>query len=146
MSSCGKFCPIDTDVNSSCPCNAQFWYLPSLPFLPESLFVPIATSAGSAGRPAVVTSGTKPVLWPERTKSLIVATLKLGLQESDKLIELPPICANAITAYTKIGVILLDPTNVKSAITTFRSTSLNAGSVESWLVVGAGGIDYETLV
>ena len=90
MSSCGKFCPIDTDVNSSCPCNAQFWYLPSLPFLPESLFVPIATSAGSAGRPAVVTSGTKPGSWPERTKSLIVVTLKLGLQESDKSIELPP--------------------------------------------------------
>lgn len=92
-----------------------------------------------------MTSGTKTAWWPERTKLLIVVTLQSGLQENDKLIKLQPTSENAITAYTKTGVSFADPISVKSAITPFPSIFLSAGSAESWLVIGAGGIDSETL-
>lgn len=45
----------------------------------------------------------------------------------------------------EIGVMFPGPTDVKSAITSFRITFLSAGSVEFWLTKGAGGTDYETL-
>ncbi len=45
----------------------------------------------------------------------------------------------------EIGVIFLGPTDIKSAITSFRITFLSAGSVEFWLTKGVGGIDYKTL-
>lgn len=45
----------------------------------------------------------------------------------------------------KIGVTFPGPTDVKSAITSFRGISLSAGNVGFWLAKGAGGTDSETL-
>lgn len=109
----------------------------------QSLLVSIATSAGNAGRAVGVTSGTKIAFWPEPPKSSLAVHLQSAQRESDKSIELLPTCENAIIAHTRVGVTLPGLTSVKSAIINFRNTFSSAGSVESWLVTGAGGTDFE---
>ncbi len=56
-----------------------------------------------------------------------------------------PISENVI-ARMEIGVMFLDRTDMKNAITIFRSISLNVDSVESWLAIGVGEIDCNGLV
>lgn len=74
----------------------------------------------------------------------MLSRLRMGLQKSDNLNKLQPTSKNAIVVYTKIGILPPDPTNVMIATIPSRSIFLRACGVDSWLVIGAGGIDSET--
>lgn len=89
-------------------------------------------------------SGTNSVSSLEPIKWLLVLALKLEEIESDESSKPLTIFENVMTALTAGGTLCRDLTNAKSAIITFRDTSLNAGNVTSWPAPGVRGTDSET--
>jgi IBR domain, a half RING-finger domain len=144
--SCRRLVELDTGCNHmTCVPNLQrifLTYLTQLTTTDALAALSSAMSAASNGKAAPALSGMKTVSFLEQLRSSLDSPAPQGHPQSSRLLRRCRTFGPVITATMPAGGTLVVVTNVKSAVTRCRPTSLSVTSAGSGPVTGVGEIVY----